>query len=53
MTLTLIGFDPTELDEPWRKTDLVRISTEILEKIQKYFNKSLASFLKQALRLGN
>ena len=31
---TLPGFDPTELDEPWTKSDLTKTSTEILEKIQ-------------------
>lgn len=30
---TLIGFDPAELDEPWKKTDLVNTSEEIFEKI--------------------
>lgn len=31
----LVGFDAAELDEPWRKADLVKISFEILEKIEK------------------
>lgn len=30
---SLIGFDPKELDEPWRKTDLAIASAQILEKI--------------------
>jgi acetolactate synthase-1/2/3 large subunit len=30
---TLKGFDPAELDEPWRKTDLVAASKAILDKI--------------------
>jgi acetolactate synthase I/II/III large subunit len=30
---TLKGFDPSELDEPWKKTDLVAASKAILEKI--------------------
>jgi acetolactate synthase-1/2/3 large subunit len=29
----LEGFDPSELDEPWKKTDLVSVSQEILDKI--------------------
>jgi acetolactate synthase-1/2/3 large subunit len=29
----LIGFDPSELDEPWKNTDLDKVSTEILAKI--------------------
>ncbi len=31
--VTLVGFDPAELDEPWRKTNLVSVSAEILKKI--------------------
>ena len=31
---TLLGFDPTELDEPWKKLDLAKASQEIFEKIQ-------------------
>ena len=31
---TLIGFDPSEIEEPWRKTDLAVTTTDILEKIQ-------------------
>jgi len=30
---TLKGFDPAELDEPWKKTDLVAASKAILEKL--------------------
>jgi acetolactate synthase-1/2/3 large subunit len=30
---TLKGFDPAELDEPWKKTDLVAASKAILDKI--------------------
>jgi acetolactate synthase-1/2/3 large subunit len=29
----LVGFDPAELDEPWKKTDLVAASKQILEKL--------------------
>lgn len=29
----LKGFDPSELDEPWKKTDLDAVSKEILEKV--------------------
>jgi len=31
---TLPGFDPAELEEPWKKADLAKASQEILEKIQ-------------------
>jgi len=31
---TLPGFDPAELDEPWKKVDLAKASQAILEKIQ-------------------
>ena len=31
---SLRGFDLTELDEPWKKTDLVLATAQILEKIQ-------------------
>ena len=31
---TLPGFDPEELDEPWKKVDLAKASQVILEKIQ-------------------
>jgi acetolactate synthase-1/2/3 large subunit len=31
---TLVGFDPAELDEPWKKTDLTKVSKEILEKVR-------------------
>ncbi len=30
---TLRGFDPAELDEPWKRTDLAAVSSAILEKI--------------------
>ena len=30
---TLPGFDPAELDEPWKRTDLSEASTAILEKV--------------------
>lgn len=30
---TLKGFDPAEIDEPWRKTDLEKAAKEVLEKI--------------------
>lgn len=30
---TLLGFDPAELDEPWKRTDLNAASTAILQKI--------------------
>lgn len=29
----LQGFDPSEIDEPWKKTDLDAVSTQILERI--------------------
>lgn len=32
-TETLVGFDPSELDEPWKRTDLNTVSAAILEKI--------------------
>jgi acetolactate synthase-1/2/3 large subunit len=32
---TLPGFDPSELDEPWKRTDITAFSTAILERIQK------------------
>lgn len=31
---TLPGFDPLEIDEPWKKTDLVQAAKEIFAKIQ-------------------
>ena len=31
---SLQGFDPAELCEPWKKTDLANVSKEILQKIQ-------------------
>ena len=31
---TLKGFDPTEIEEPWKKTDLVQASKRIFEKIR-------------------
>ena len=31
---TLQGFDPSELDEPWKKTDIAAFSIAILERIQ-------------------
>lgn len=31
---TLVGFDPAELEEPWKKTDLAKASKEILEKVR-------------------
>lgn len=31
---TLVGFDPAELDEPWKKTDLANASKKILEKVR-------------------
>lgn len=31
---TLAGFDPTESDEPWKKTDLAKASQVIFEKIR-------------------
>ena len=31
---TLPGFDPSELDEPWKKTDIAAFSIAILDKIQ-------------------
>ena len=30
---SLIGFDPAELDESWKKTDLTKVGTAIFEKI--------------------
>lgn len=33
-TDTLPGFDPSELSEPWKKTDLTKASKEIFEKIR-------------------
>jgi len=30
---SLTGFDPAELDEPWKKTDLTKVGTAIFEKI--------------------
>lgn len=30
---TLPGFDPAELDEPWKKTDLTKVGVTIFEKI--------------------
>ena len=30
---SLPGFDPTELDEPWKKTDLTKVGAAIFEKI--------------------
>ncbi len=31
---TLVGFDPDELDEPWKKTDLKKASKDILDKVR-------------------
>ncbi len=31
---TLAGFDPTELDEPWKKTDLQAVGAEILVRLR-------------------
>jgi acetolactate synthase-1/2/3 large subunit len=31
----LAGFDPSEINEPWRSTDLISASKEIIEKIKK------------------
>jgi acetolactate synthase-1/2/3 large subunit len=31
----LVGFDPAELDEPWRRTDVPAAAAEILEKLAK------------------
>jgi acetolactate synthase-1/2/3 large subunit len=31
---SLMSFDPKELEEPWKKTDLVAASAQILEKVQ-------------------
>ena len=31
---TLQGFDPSELDEPWKKTDIAAFSLAIIERIQ-------------------
>ncbi|MCC7007117.1 MAG: thiamine pyrophosphate-binding protein [Ottowia sp.] len=30
---TLIGFDPSELDQPWQRTDLHAVSQQILDKL--------------------
>src|SRR5262249_27687246 len=30
----LVGFDPTELEEPWKRTDLAKVSADILGKIR-------------------
>lgn len=31
---TLVGFDPAELDEPWRRTDLPATAASILQKVR-------------------
>jgi len=46
----LVGFDPAELDEPWKKGDLNKISNEILRKIQE--SKRPVVFVGSGVRLS-
>lgn len=47
---TLVGFDPSELEEPWKKGDLQKISNEILKKIQE--SKRPVVFVGSGVRLS-
>lgn len=47
---TLVGFDPDELEEPWKKGDLQKISNEILKKIQE--SKRPVVFVGSGVRLS-
>lgn len=47
---SLAGFDPAELEEPWKKSDLKKISNEILKKIQE--SKRPVVFVGSGVRLS-
>jgi acetolactate synthase-1/2/3 large subunit len=47
---SLVGFDPAELEEPWKKSDLKRVSNEILKKIQE--SKRPVVFVGSGVRLS-
>jgi len=47
---SLVGFDPAELDEPWKKTDLQVVSQQILKKIQE--SKRPVVFVGSGVRLS-
>jgi acetolactate synthase-1/2/3 large subunit len=47
---SLVGFDPAELEEPWKKNDLQKISNEILKKIQE--SKRPVVFVGSGVRLS-
>jgi len=47
---SLVGFDPAELEEPWKKSDLKKVSNEILMKIQK--SKRPVVFVGSGVRLS-
>ena len=47
---SLVGFDPAELEEPWKKSDLKKVSNEILKKIQE--SKRPVVFVGSGVRLS-
>lgn len=47
---SLVGFDPAELEETWKKSDLKKISNEILKKIQE--SKRPVVFVGSGVRLS-